>query len=220
MKALSVRLGIALVFYVLSVPAQNPPKQEKLLFENEYTRVYEATLNPGESLPPHETGNRLIYSLSAYVLRYHWDNKVSEENRKAGDVHFHPAGVHNEENAGKQKAVFLIVERTSKALPAVEGSGHDMAKASPYNTRVLLDREQAKIFEVALYPKDAVAMHFGLNRIVYGLTSYELIVKTPDGKEQKEIHKKGSCEWHAAGMHTVENRGTEVAKFVVFSFKK
>jgi len=220
MKALSVSLGVALLFCVLSVPAQNPPKQEKLLFENEYARVYEATLNPGESLQPHETGNRLIYSLSDYVLRYHWDNKVSEEKRKAGDVHFHPAGTHNEENGGKQKAVFLIVERTSKALPAVEGSGHDMAKVSPYNTKVLLDREQAKIFEVTLYPKDAVAMHFGLNRIVYGLTSYELVVKTPDGKEQKETHKKGSCDWQPAGMHTVENRGTQVAKFVVFSFKK
>jgi uncharacterized RmlC-like cupin family protein len=220
MKALSVGLSVAMVFFVLSVPAQNPPKQEKLIFENEYVRAYEVTLNPGESLQPHETGNRLIYSLSTYVLRYHWDNKVSEENRKPGDVHFHPAGVHHEENSGKQKAIFLIVERTSKALPAAEGSGRDMAKASPYNSRLLLDREQAKIFEVTLYPKDAVAMHFGLNRIVYGLTSYELFVRTPDGKEQKETHKKGSCEWHAAGMHTVENRGSQVAKFVVFSFKK
>lgn len=220
MKALSVSLIVTAVFTVLSAPAQNRPKQEKLIFENEYVRAYEATLNPGESLQPHETGNRLIYSLSQYALRYHWDNKVSEENRKAGDVHFHPAGVHYEENAGKQKAVFLVVERTSKALPAAEGSGRDMAKASPHNTRVLLDREQAKIFEVTLYPKDAVAMHFGLNRMIYGLTSYELFEKTPDGKEQKEAHKKGGCEWQAAGMHGVENRGSQVAKFVVFAFKK
>jgi len=220
MKALSVSLGLAALFCVLSAPAQNPPKQEKLLFENEYVRAYEATLNPGESLQPHETGNRLIYSLTDYTLRYHWDNKVSEEKRKQGDVHFHPAGIHNEENAGKQKAVFLVVERTSAALPAVEGSGLDMAKASPHNTRVLLDRDQAKVFEVTIYVKDAVSMHFGLNRLVYGLTSYELLVKTPDGKEQKETHKKGSCEWHAAGMHSVENKGGQAAKCVVFAFKK
>jgi hypothetical protein len=220
MNLLPVGLGLATLCTFLSASAQNPPRQEKLIFENEYVRAYEATLNPGESLQPHETGNRLIYSLTSYVLRYHWENKVSEENRKAGDVHSHPAGMHFEENGGKQKAMFLIVERTSKALPPVEGSGHDMAKVSPYNTKVLLDREQAKIFEVTLYPKDAVAMHFGLNRLVYGLTSYDLVVKTPDGKEQKESHKKGSCEWHPAGKHSVENRGTQLARFVVFAFKK
>jgi hypothetical protein len=61
MKALSVSLMVTALFTVLIAPAQNRPKQEKLIFENEYVRAYEATLNPGESLKPHETGNRLVY---------------------------------------------------------------------------------------------------------------------------------------------------------------
>jgi hypothetical protein len=221
MRTLSV--GVVLAAFLCSphLSAQSPaPKQEKLLFENEYVRAYEVTLNPGDKLTPHESGNRLIYSFTTYSLRYHWDNRVSEERRKPGDLHYHPSGVHAEENAGKQRATFLIVERTSKPLPAVELVGSDMARASPSNTRVLFDREMAKVFEVTLPPRDAVAMHLGLNRLVYALTGYSLGVQTPDGKEVRESGKKGSMKWHSAGLHGVQNKLDASVKFLVFAFKR
>jgi len=221
MKRNSVGVVLTALLISTQLNAQSTaPKQERLVFQNEYVRVYEVTLNPGDKLTPHESGNRLIYSFNAYTLRYHWDNRISDEKRKAGDIHYHPSGVHAEENAGKQKATFLIVERSSTPLPVVELAGHDMAKMSPSNTRVLFDREMAKVFEVSLPPRDAVAMHLGLNRLVYALSAYDLAIQTPDGKEARETGKKGSMEWHPAGLHGVRNRSDSFARLLVFAFKR
>jgi quercetin dioxygenase-like cupin family protein len=213
--------GIALFACLAPLLAQqNAPKQEKLVFQNEYVKAYEVTLAPGEKLPAHDTGNRIIYSLADYTLKYQWEGKTSLENRKAGDVHYHPQGQHAEENGGKTPARFILVERLATPLPATEGSGVDMAKANPHNTRVLFDRDMAKVFEVTLYPKDAVSMHFGLHRLMYSFGSGELTVSTPDGKSMKGSVKKGSYTWEAAGLHAVENTGTTPIRFVVFGFKK
>lgn len=208
---------------LLSIPAFSQayaPQQEKTLFQNEYVTVYQVTLKPGEKTPEHSTGDRLIYSLSAYTLSYHWGDRRSVEKRKTGDFHFHPTGKHLEENTGKSTASFLMVERSSTPLPKTEQTGVDMAKASPFNTAVLFDREMAKVFEVILQPKDAVSMHFGLDRVVYALTPYELSVVTPDGKKTTEKGKKGSISWHPAGVHSVENHTSAVIKLLVFGFKR
>ncbi len=216
--------GIALVAGLLVPPLllaqQGPPKQEKLVFQNEYVRAYEVTLAPGEKLPPHEMGNRIIYSLTDYTLSYQWEGKTAVEKRKAGDVHFHPQGRHAEENGGKSPAKFILVERLATPLPPAEGTGVDMAKANPHNTRVLFDREMAKVFEVTLYPKDAVSMHYGLYRLMHSFGSGDLTVTTPDGKKTKQSVKKGSYTWESAGLHAVENIGENQIRFLVFGFKK
>ena len=221
MKSLSAGIVLVALSFAARLPLYGqPPDQEKLVFQNEFVRVFEVNLNPGVKLPIHETGERLIYSLSSYSLTYRWDGRTAEERRNVGDVHFHPAGKHAEENNGKQKASFLIVERTSTPLPATEQVGIDMAKASPFNTRVLFDRDLAKVFEVKLLPRDAVGMHHGLPRLVYALTPYDLLIKTPDGRAVTESGKKGTCRWHPAGMHSVENKTVAPTKLLVFGFKR
>jgi hypothetical protein len=221
MRSLSALVVLLTLFLVAQFPLfGQPPQQEKLVFQNEYVRVFDVTLNPGTKLPPHETGDRLIYSLSSYTLTYRWDGRTSQERRKAGDIHSHPSGKHAEENTGNQKASFLIIERTSTPLPPGEQTGIDMAKASPFNTQVIFDRELAKVFEVKFLPRDAVGMHLGLPRLVYALTPFDLLVKTPDGKETRETGKKGSYRWHPAGMHSVENRTSSPVRLLVFGFKR
>ncbi len=221
MKSLSRGTVLAALFLGIIPPLfGQSPRKEKPVFQNEYVRVFEATLNPGEKLAPHETGDRLIYSLTSYSLTYRWDDRVSEERRKEGDIHFHPGGKHAEENNGKQKASFLIIERTSTPLPPYEQVGIDMAKASPFNTRVLFDRDLAKVFEVKFLPRDAVGMHQGLPRLAYALTAYDLLIRTPDGKEVRESGKKGTFRWHPPGMHSVENRTISPTRLLVFGFKR
>jgi len=219
MKTLSTFVVLSL--YLVPAFSQSPrPLQEKVLLQNEYVAVTQVTLKPGEKSPERTSGNRLIYSLTAYTLTYRWDSRTAIEKRKTGDFHVHPSGAHAEENAGKTTASFLVAERTSVPLPPVEVTGVDMAKASPFNTTVRFDRELAKVFEVTLPPKDAVAMHFGLNRVVYALTPFELTVTTPDGKTVTEKGKKGSLSWHPAGIHAVENRSSSTIRFLVFGFKR
>jgi hypothetical protein len=221
MKSRVVALVLCVSVLALSAVAQTArPKQEKLLFENEYVKVYEVTLAKGDKLPPHDSGNRLIYSLTNYSLKYSWSDRSSVEKRTAGDIHFHPSGVHAEENAGPGKVSFLMIERSGTALPVTTVAGEDMAKMSPSNTRVIFDRDMAKVFEVTLPPRDAVGMHLGLYRVIYGVTGYDLKVKTSDGKEARATGKKGSVRWETPSLHMVENPTDAVAKILVFSFKR
>ncbi len=211
-------------FCLLLIPgilnAQAPPPQEKLVFENQYVKAYKVTLSPGEKLPPHQGGERIIYSLNNYTLRYRWEGKTSEEKRKAGDVHFHPSALHAEENSGKSPAQFLIVERTAAPLPPAGTGGPDMAKMNPNNTRVLFDRDMAKVFEVNLYPRGEVSQHYGMNRLVYSFGNGPLVTTTEDGKQTRETVKKDSFQWHQAGMHSVQNAGGSTVRLLVFGFKK
>ena len=221
MRPLAV-VGV-LILFALPIPLSSQtstPKQERLVFQNDFVKVYEVSIAPGEKLPPHESGNRMIYSLTSYTLRYVWGDRSTLERRSTGDIHFHPAGVHAEENAGPTKVSFLIIERSATPLPATEVTGNDMARVSPFNTSVVFDREMAKVFEVKLGPRDAVGMHLGLHRLVYGLTDYDLKITTPDGKEARERGKKGSCRWHSAGLHQVENNTANPARILVFAFKR
>jgi hypothetical protein len=223
MKALSVSVVLVACLFLLvsfSSGQSNPAKQERLVFENEFVRAYEVTVKPGEKPPAHTSNERLIYSLTDYTLKYNWEGKTSTEKRKAGDVHYHPAGTHCEEGAGTTTARFILVERLAKPLPPHEGTGVDMARANPHNTKVLFDRDLAKVFEVTVYPKDAVSMHFGLDRLIYAATTAEMEVTTPDGKKTREVQKKGTYHWHAAGLHAVENVGSGQFRFVVFGFKR
>ncbi len=196
------------------------PKQEKLVFENQFVKVFEASILPGEKLPPHHGGNRIIYSLNDYRLLYHWENRTTEEKRKAGDVHFHPAALHAEENAGKGIARFLIVERLDAPLPPANGTGVDMATANPNNTRVIFDRDMAKVFELTLQPKDAASMHYCLDRLVYAPEAGSLVLVGPDGAKTKVAIKKGGYQWFASGLQALENASPSRTKLVVFGFKK
>jgi len=45
------------------------PKNTKLVFENDYVKVIEFYLKPGEKLPMHEGGKRIIYALTDYTIK-------------------------------------------------------------------------------------------------------------------------------------------------------
>lgn len=223
LKALSAFVALAACLSLLASPSPGQPtqaKQEKLVFENEFIRAYEVTLKPGDKPPSHTSNERIIYSLSGYTLKYSWEGKTTTEKRKPGDVHYHPAGTHCEEPTGSSTVRFILVERLSKPLAPHEGTGVDMAKANPHNTKLLFDRDLAKVFETTVYPKDAISMHFGLDRLIYAVTGAQMLVTTPDGKKTKETQKKGSYHWHPAGLHAVENTGSAPFTFVVFAFKR
>jgi hypothetical protein len=197
-----------------------PPKQEKLVFENQFVKVYEATLKAGETLPFHHGGNRLIYSLNNYKLLYHWEGKTFEENRKAGDVHFHPEATHAEENPGKSVARFLIVERQSAPLPPANGTGADMARVNPNNTKVIFDRDMAKVFEVTLHPNETLSSHYCPDRLVYSPGGGNLVFTGQDGAKTKVAMKKGGYQWYPSGLVELQNAGPGKTTFVVFGFKR
>jgi hypothetical protein len=81
------------------------------LFENDWVKVTEANMKPGQQLPKHAGAVRAIVSLSDYEILY---NSNCIQNRKIKltneDVHLHEADKHSLKNIGSTDASFLIVE--------------------------------------------------------------------------------------------------------------
>ena len=94
-----------------------------------------------------------------------------------------------------------------------------MAAGNPNNTKVLFDRDMAKVYEVTLQAKDAASMHYGMDRLMYSCQAGQLVLIGPDGKRTKLALKKGECQWYPSGLQALENAGPNRTKLVVFGFK-
>lgn len=86
--------------------AEKAPEQAKVVFENNEGRVIRISLEPGESMPAHFAGSRVVYSLSDYQVRM----GVSEIRFMAGQVHWHDACEAEVENTGKTQAELVVFE--------------------------------------------------------------------------------------------------------------
>lgn len=200
-----------------------PDSEAELLLANEYARVLLITLAPGEKQPPHQGGNRTVYSLSDYTLA--WTEGESEpvtKQWKAGDVHWHAAGIHRAENKGEAAASYLVVERTEKALPECDLSdlNADVNQARPENARQLFDNEYARVTQVTLAPGENTPEHAGINRVIYALTDYTLAYTSEAEAETEKTFTAGDTHWHEACWHSVANTGEGTAQFLVFALKK
>jgi len=91
-----------------SVPAA--PEHGQVLLENEAVRVVEVVLEPGESTTRHPGGNRLIYSLSDYTIRWtEGDAQAGERSWSEGEAHWHGPAAHEAENTGETAARYLVM---------------------------------------------------------------------------------------------------------------
>lgn len=211
--------------------SQTPASQEEqevavvepeLLFENDYAKVSRVSLAPGEMQPTHEGENRVIYSLSDYVID--WEEggeKLGVKTWKKGDVHFHEAGQHSAKNTGTTKAEWLVFTRKNTDLPDCGENTleNDVNSVSPDFAEAVFENEDFKITEVTLPTGESIPMHAGVNRIIYSLSDYDLEYESDtEGMINKQF-KAGDTHWHEACQHALKNTGETEAKYLVISYK-
>ena len=86
------------------------PDFTKTLLDNEAFKMTLVKLPIGKSIPMHSGINRIIYSLSDYVLEYESDaHGKLDKQFKQGDTHWHEACQHALKNIGETEAEFLVV---------------------------------------------------------------------------------------------------------------
>lgn len=83
----------------------------KVFLENEYVRVQEHYLRPGEKAAMHSHPCYLIYQAEDATVRFTLPNGTTREaTAKAGSVYWHNAGSHAVENIGDTDVRNVIVE--------------------------------------------------------------------------------------------------------------
>jgi quercetin dioxygenase-like cupin family protein len=190
------------------------------LFENSYVEVMQARLAPGESLPPHEGGNRVIYSLTDYEIRFEQQGQEMQRSFSEGDVHFHEAGPHSVENVGDTTARFVVFERLEAALPEAMDTtpAQDLSEeAAPAKQDTLLENDVAEVHVVSLEAGQSLPDHRGRARVIYSLSDYRVRFMQGGDSEERSF-EQGSVHYHAPGVHAVENIGDQAARFMVVEF--
>lgn len=198
------------------------PDQTTLVLENDYVRAVEFSLQPGEKLPLHAGGPRVVYALSDYTIRWTEGGEVSEKSWKEGNVHWHSAIDHAVKNTGDTEAVYLVVTRKETPLPEVEGYdlAQDASQMDAEHASVLLDNEHVRVIRIDLPAGEKQQEHHGVYRLVYALNDYNTTY-TSDKMGTKEFAgRKGTAHWHEPDAHAVENTGETTAMYVLFEFKK
>lgn len=198
------------------------PTHVRTLFENDFVRLLEVTLQPQEGLPVHRGGDRVVYSLGDYRLRFVEESTDEEARWEEGDVHWHDADEHSVANVGTETARFLVVERRASAVGGgvVAPDPGDAAAMDPDHGELLLDSEDARVVRVTLAPGEAQPLHQGLPRLVYSLTPYTIRYTEAGQDPVERSFQAGDAHWHEAGEHAVENTGATEARYVVIQFRR
>jgi quercetin dioxygenase-like cupin family protein len=193
-----------------------------ILFENDYARVAQVRLEPGEALADHDGMVRLIYSLGDY--RINWTEQGRDEGEKtwsAGDVHRHDAGQHAARNVGDTPAEWLVFNRKENALPTcAQTEKPTLDELAVDGVQLRFDDDRFRLFEVTLPPQGKLPMHAGINRLIYALADNTIRYQEEGAEPVEKTLKAGEVHWHDGCNHALENLGETDARFLVVAFKK
>jgi quercetin dioxygenase-like cupin family protein len=196
------------------------PDNTRLIYENEFIRVLNVMLEPGQAQPLHMGGNRLIYALSEYTIRYTQPEDITEMNWNRGGVHWHEKGMHAVENIGETTVEYLVIERKDTDLPVVDSPHPDIdeALAETGLAMEMFENAHARVCRIAIPPGESTPAHVSPHRLVYSLSDYTIRFTSEETGVVENEFSEGDMHWHPAGMHTVENIGQTEAVYMVFSF--
>jgi quercetin dioxygenase-like cupin family protein len=79
----------------------------------------------------------------------------------------------------------------------------------PVGTRMLLENERVRVWEIELAPGETLAMHsHDLDYVVISVTGGPTVVEWEDGRREERTHEPGAVRWHVAPhAHQLTNTG-------------
>ena len=91
-------------------PAITNSDKYKVIFENERVRVLEYKDKPGDMTTPHSHPDSIMFTLSDFERKLHFDGKEIEVTKKSGEASWLPAQQHVGENVGETDTHVIFVE--------------------------------------------------------------------------------------------------------------
>lgn len=189
------------------VPVTSEPRHH-LKLENEYVRVFDVNVPPGDTTLFHIHSNDYLSvsigdaKLKAEVL----GNAPADLVMKDGEVRFTKATItHRVTNAGPAPFRNITVE-VLKSPPA---PGNSLTvETIPGHTSVL-ENDRVRVERLILEPGQSVAMHThffsGLGVIVSG---GKIVQQSPGARPQTIEFKSGDFRWHTGPViHSIKNVG-------------
>lgn len=198
------------------------PQHSKLVFENEFARVVEFYLKPGEKLPMHQGGKRLVYALTDFSIQWKEGGEVSSKDWTRRDIHWHDGIPHAVENIGDTDAYFVVFTRQEQPLPSTGEYtvSMDAVVCDTTHTSMVFKNDYVCVAEVNIPPGEKQPMHQGINRLIYSLDPYKIRYTSDKMGIKESSMEAGEVHWHTADAHAVENIGDTPVSYLIIAFLK
>ncbi len=90
----------------------------------------------------------------------------------------------------------------------------EIAAQTPQHAKLLFENDYVMVADFHIEPGDKIPSHYGRNRAVYALNDFKLKFIFGENEIIEET-KQNTIHWHNEGIHSAENVGDEVARFIV-----
>lgn len=199
------------------VEVRDEPRHRRR-FENEFVRVYDVLVPPGDTTLYHRhTQDTFYVAVNEATVR---DRTWGEEEARTGTA---PAGtamcrphlsrplIHQVHNVGT--AEMRLIGAEIKASPpvtsaeALEAAGHELT----------LERERLRVYELSLSPGDTTGdVEYRFSSLTVLLTIATLAVRHPDGAERTLVHAPADVVWQPGPIRlSIANVGEEPCRALV-----
>ena len=91
-------------------PVRTNSDKYKVIFENDRVRVLEYKDKPRDMTTPHNHPDSVMFTLSSFERKLHFDDKVVDVSKKSGEASWLPEQKHAGENVGNTDTHVIFVE--------------------------------------------------------------------------------------------------------------
>ena len=199
------------------------------MFENDFVRITELRMNPGDHEPEHQHARGVTVSLSVY------DNEVvalperttTKRHTELGEVRWADASHHETRNTGTslQRVIRVELKREPNATSAPAAPDPlDSLIVSKATQRLILENADVRVIEELVPAGVAQAKHAHRRGVLIPLADTELEIVTygTDGKAGNAVRrqvKANNAAWGEASVHEVKNVGTAVMRNIRIEVK-
>lgn len=188
------------------VPVDQEPRH-KIVFENQFVRVIDAALPPGDTtlFHTHSRDNVPVAITSGRMRVQNLGAEASESPVEAGQVWFAKASyTHQIRNLSETALRFIDAEIVSSAgnaldAPKLEETSH---------IKLEMENDQVRIYRVELAAGESTGMHsHSLPRLSVAIKAAKIQTASAQGRIEALQLEPANFSWHSPGPHSVENIG-------------
>lgn len=201
------------------VPVGDEPRH-RTVFSNQYVRVIDATVAPGDTTLFHtHTEDNVPVAISGSRMRTEiLDGKTSESTVESGNIWFAKgAYTHRITNIGQTTLRFIDAEVL--ATPGTAASIPVLDKVPGLTMEI--DNERVRVYRVKLGPGQSTGLYSHATAgLTVAITAGRIAVASSDGSQRVTDIRPGEFSWRGgAEAHSIQNLGDSLYEAVEIEWK-
>jgi quercetin dioxygenase-like cupin family protein len=200
-------------------PVSVSPDLYKVLLENDYVRVVQYTINPGQRDSIHTHPAKVSYVVRGGILRINFADTSFVSEDHAGETSFRGAVPrHYAANIGTAPVSILLIEPRRIDAPVVPAD-QDPLKTNPSTLTLKLENGSVRVMEAVLPPGHKEKMHTHPPYVVYILNGGGVRVHFADGTTRDVTFTTGEARFSDKVSHWAENIGTSTIRMLLVELR-